>query len=87
MTIEVKDYLLFCRIFGGHKMKDDGKDQYSLCKARCTDLLTNTCCKAPYKYAKQTVLYAKDELYCVIEADIQRQKQEAGPWLGNRNAK
>jgi hypothetical protein len=76
------------RLIGGssNKAKTDGKGKCSLYKGRCGGTISSTCCKTPYKCAKQTTICGKDKLCCVTEADIQRQKQqETKNWLGERN--
>ncbi|CAF3997494.1 unnamed protein product, partial [Rotaria magnacalcarata] len=72
-------------IFGKGNKKEEGKGQCSLYKGRCGGSISNTCCKTPYKCSKQTELCGKDKLCCVSDADIQRHKQQTGPWLKNRN--
>lgn len=67
------------------KKKDEEKGQCSLYKGRCGGTVSNTCCKVPYKCSKQTEICGKDKLCCVTESDIQRHKQQMGPWLKNRN--
>jgi hypothetical protein len=56
-----------------------------LYKGRCGGAISNTCCKTPYKCAKQTAICGKDKLCCVSEADIQRHKQQSGSWVAERN--
>lgn len=76
--------LFYCRFFGKDKKKEV-KGQCSLYKGRCGGTISNTCCKVPLKCSKQTEICGKDKMCCVTEADIQRHKQQTGPWLKNRN--
>ncbi|CAF0957828.1 unnamed protein product [Adineta steineri] len=70
---------------GGDAKKKEIKGQCSLYKGKCGGTLSNTCCKLPYKCAKQTKVCGKDKLCCVSEADIQRQKQESTNIVKGRN--
>lgn len=78
-------FLLFIRIFGKDK-KDEGKGSCSAYKKPCGGALGNTCCKAPYKCGKSTVVCGKDKMCCLSEIDIQKHKQAAGQdWLKKHN--
>lgn len=75
------------RFFKSGKKKDEDKGQCSTYKGPCGGVIGSKCCKIPYKCAKQTKICGKDRLCCVTEADIQRHKQDSGPWLKDRNGK
>ncbi len=79
--------MILNRLFegSGGKAKADAKGKCSLYKGRCGGAISNTCCKTPYKCAKQTAICGKDKLCCVSEADIQRHKQQSGSWVAERN--
>ena len=79
--------LFLHRLFGGSGTPDkkEAKGSCSLYKGKCGGTIKNTCCKTPYKCAKQTTICGKDKLCCVTEADIQRHKQESSNIVRGRN--